>query len=1239
MPSHPKLSGLSVPLGERVSLSLPRDRDPDAADPLPSYDLPPDRPVVRARDLARAVRDAGESPAIVHAGGASGCAAALVARAIAEELGPDRPVICLASDNETARRLAADLSFLWGGGDVSQGGETLQGEVLHFAANDASPYAEVNPDRRAAQSRLATLFHLVHGLPWRFLVLGAQALARKVVPRDAIDRHSSLVLLDQQIDRDDFTSSLSVAGYLRVPLVEDPGSFAVRGAVIDVWPPESARPVRIELLGDQVLSLKLFDPDNQRSLSEIKEVWLPPSREAILTKETTDRARDRVQALCDAVDLPSIRARAVVDDIVAGRAFFGAEGLLPAYYELAPLWSYLPAGCVVVLEDPSSITRAVREDAERALADAARKEGEIHFPLDAFYESESEVAAWLAARVVVPLHRTAVSGVSENASWFESLESAPEDTPSLATQDLSDLERAIHNARTARGKAGALDPLVRRVEAWRDRGMRVVIAARAESQAERVVTLLRHRDVPCRTKLGRFDPRWLQEPDDAGRVLVVTGPLTRGIVAPAEAFAFVTEEEIFGRRAKRKSSRASSSNMGRAFLEDLRSLAVGDYVVHVEHGVGKYHGLVHRAIGGLTVDLLIVEYQGGDKLYVPVYRLSQVQKYSGGDATPKLDRLGGQSFGRTRSKVAVNVRKLADELLRLYAERQASGKPPLPPADDEYRGFEATFPFEETRDQANAINDVLRDLEQERPMDRLVCGDVGFGKTEVAIRAAFRAASQGRQVAVLCPTTVLAQQHLMSFRSRMDSFPFVIKGMSRFQTKLEQDETLRGLRRGGVDIVIGTHRILSKDVHFKQLGLLVVDEEQRFGVTHKERIKQLKAAVDVLTLSATPIPRTLQMAVSGLRDISIIGTPPMDRRAIRTIVTRQDENVIRDAVRREMSRGGQIFYVYNRVEGLYDRAARLQVLVPEARIAVAHGQMSEGPLERAMIDFVEGRFDVLATTAIIESGLDIPRANTMIVDRADMFGLAQLYQLRGRVGRSRERAYCYLVVPPVNAMTDESRARIEAIEQHTELGAGFHIASLDLELRGAGDLLGREQSGNVASVGFDLFHQMLEDAVHELRGEPVVHDIEPELSFDVEAILPEDYLADIGVRLSFYKRLASAVDEQEVEDLGVELEDRFGPPPEAAKRLVHLMRLKTDLRRMRVLGCEASVRSVTLHLADDHRLDPQEIIAMVQKKGSPYRVTPDMRLTRKKTEHDAWTNGLDALETLVAELQGVMRPG
>jgi transcription-repair coupling factor (superfamily II helicase) len=747
---------------------------------------------------------------------------------------------------------------------------------------------------------------------------------------------------------------------------------------------------------------------------------------------------------------------------------------------------------------------------------------------------------------------------------------------------------------------------------------------------ERLAGLLRHQDVRCRVRAATFDPAWLAEarPADVDAEIVV-GPLARGVVLPGEGFAVVTEEEIFGGRTRRARER-KTSDKARPFLEDLRSLAVGDYVVHVEHGIGRYAGLVHKDVGGLTVDLLVVEYASGDKLYLPVYRLNQIQKYSGGEtAEPKVDRLGGATFAKAKARVQAAVRKMADELLRLYAERQAQPGDALAPADDDYRAFEATFPFDETEDQARAIEEVDRDLETARPMDRLVCGDVGFGKTEIAIRAAFRVALAGKQVAVLCPTTVLAQQHFRTFEARMRDYPVGIRALSRFQSKRDQDETLALAKDGKVEIVIGTHRLLSKDVHFKCLGLLVVDEEQRFGVGHKERIKQLRTQVDVLTLSATPIPRTLQMAVGGLRDLSLVTTPPVDRRAVRTFVTRYDDQVLKEAIGRELSRGGQVFYVYNRVEGLYEKAQRLQQLFGEARIAVAHGQMPSETLEKTMLDFVEGRYDILVSTAIVESGLDIPRANTIVIDRADLFGLAQLYQLRGRVGRSKERAYCYLVVPPPNVMTDEARSRIEALERHTELGSGFKIASLDLELRGAGDLLGAEQSGNVASVGLDLFCQMLDEAVHELRGEPVVHDVDPDLSFDVTALLPDDYVSDVGVRLSLYKRLASAADEQTVSELAVEMEDRFGAPPPEAKALVRLMTLKCELRKLKALGCEANARTVTFHLREDTPLDPERILVLVRKKNSPFKLTPDMRLSCR---FDGAANGIETCEAMLAEL-------
>jgi transcription-repair coupling factor (superfamily II helicase) len=1231
MPSPPSLTST---LQEQTGLTvgdLAHAPTTEELEPLPSL-LPPEGVVAsRLRDVAARARSLGS--ARMDVAGVRGCAGAAVAAAIARA---GRRVVLVTADLDAARRMSDDVGFLVRGATDDDAEETGQGEVLVFAASESSPYADVNPDRRAAMSRMATLSHLAHERPWSVLVVPASALARRVAPRAELARRTDRIVAEQEIDRDALIQSLSEAGYLRAPVVEDPGSFAVRGALLDIWSPSTDAPVRVELYGDLVLSMRAFDPVEQTTLKDtpdLSELWLSPVREAILDTRTVARARSRVTHLAEAMDWPTTRTRALVDDVVHGRAFFGAEGYLPAYYEdLDPLLAYVSKDAVVVLDDPPAVTRAVRDEIERAAADASARQGAAPaFLVSALLVEEEAIAVDLAARAVVALHRTAVAG--EPQAGVAAYESA-RDAMDLAARDHEDLTRAVKAARASKGKNATLAPLVRRIAHWREHGLRVFLAARSQTQAERLAMLLRHQGQACDARLATFDPAWLGEPVE--RAQVVVGPLGRGCILPADGIVLVTEEEIFGARVHRRRERARAGDAARPFLEDLRSLSPGDTVVHVEHGIGRYQGLVHKAVGGLKVDLITIEYAGGDKLYLPVWRLNQLEKYVGGESsTPKLDRLGGSTFARTKARVARDVRKMADELLRLYAERQALPGDALPPADDDYRAFEATFPFDETPDQARAIEQVDHDLESPRPMDRLVCGDVGFGKTEVALRAAFRVAMSGKQVALLCPTTVLVQQHLRTFEARMTGYPVTIRALSRFQTKKEQEETVHGLKEGKVDVVIGTHRLLSKDIHFKTLGLLVVDEEQRFGVAHKERIKQLRTSVDVLTLTATPIPRTLQMAVTGMRDLSLITTPPVDRRAVRTIVTRWDEQVVREAVQREMGRGGQCFYVYNRIDKVYEKAQRLQELVPTARVAVAHGQMSETSLEETMLDFVEGRYDVLVSTAIIESGLDIPRANTMIIDRADLFGLAQLYQLRGRVGRSKERAYCYLVVPPPNAMTDESRSRIEALERHTELGSGFQVASLDLELRGAGDLLGGEQSGNVASVGFDMFCRMLDEAVHEMQGVEAVHEVDTDLTFDVEALLPEDYVTDVGVRLSLYKRLAGAADEAHVGEIAAEMENRFGPPPEEARRLVKLMALKTELRRLRALGCEANGRVVTLHLREDTPLDPAKIAALIRKTRGVWKLTPDMRLSRRFEAGDGLTNA----ETTLAELAACTRDG
>jgi transcription-repair coupling factor (superfamily II helicase) len=1198
---------------------------PSLDDPSARLTLSQDR---RLPGLFALARELHQQPGLHHAVGAEGAAPALFAQALA--LAGASCVIYVAPDQDSATRAVRDLSALGRGLPFSRElgrGSSLDQAPLSFTVTETTPYAEVHGDRRASLARASSLFHVARGLPFRFAVISAAALVRRVVPARALGEAGTWLEPLTELDLERTALRLVQAGYQRVPVVEDPGTFAVRGGIFDVWPGLSESPVRVELVGDLVSTLRAFDPDDQRTLHEVQSIWLSPVREVVIDAVTETRARNQLRELCDAVDYPTTKARRFIDDIATGHAFFGLEGYLPAFYELVPLLDYFGERVPIVIEDPASVVRALREALEEGLAGEQGRAGAPHFGFERLYLGEEELARLLAPHPLFGLHRTAVAGPAR-ASGLGALESAPPEAPALGIRDHSDLALAAKAARSQRGKGFALEPLLRRLELWRDSGLPVTITARTRTQAERVSALLGHRGLAVELVEPGAEP-----PVPGGPTRIAVAPLARGALAPLDGFVLLTEEEIFGQRTHRASERKTLS---RTLVEDLRALKPGDFVVHVDHGIGRYLGLEHKLVSGTAVDLLVVEYAGGDKLFLPVYRLNQVQKYSGADTSPKVDRLGGQTFAKTKSRVEQRVRVLADELLRLYAERSALDKIPLPEPDDDYRAFEAGFPYDETRDQAAAISEVVKDLTSPRVMDRLICGDVGFGKTEVALRAAFLCASAGRQVALLCPTTVLAQQHFSTFSSRLEQLPVVVRALSRFQSRGEQIDTLKGLKEGKVDVVVGTHRLLSKDVHFKNLGLLVVDEEQRFGVTHKERIKQLRASVDVLTLTATPIPRTLQLAIGGLRDMSLIATPPVDRRAIRTISSQFDPELVKYAIERELDRGGQVFYVYNRVEGLYERGARIQELVPRARVAVGHGQMSEEVLERTMLDFVRGEYDVLVATAIVESGLDIPRANTILIDRADLFGLAQLYQLRGRVGRGSERAYCYLLVPPPSQMTDEARSRLEALERHTELGSGFQVAALDMELRGAGDVLGADQSGFVESVGFDLFCSMLEEATHELRGEAVVHEVDPELNFDVEALLPESYVADVGVRLSLYKRLASAHNEAEVDELASELVDRFGEAPLEARRLIELMRLKTELRRLRVLGCEATAKSVVLHLRNDTPLDPLKLSALVSAKKSAYRLSPDGRLTRRARDNEALADGLVLLDKTLHELSSAV---
>ncbi len=1193
----------------------------DLVEARQALQLPEDKPRLSTAELARQLSGGGApAPGYTYAAQSHGCGGVLFVRQWL--FMAQRPVVYVVPQYESFSKVTEDFAAL-----------LPDRKVVALPASELNPYAATQPDRRSTMARLGALTELASGRPWDVLVTTAKALISRVIPARVLRESGLLLKVEQEIDVSRLTEMLDALGYLRVPVVEDPGSFSVRGGLVDVWSADADAPVRLDFFGDFIMSLKAFDPESQRTAEAVTELLVTPARETILTPDVTRRAREQLRELCDSRNTPSTKARQLIEELVTGRNTFGVAGMLPAFYDLESPWELIPETALVVCEDSPRVAAALGAEVERIEQEWPLRQGEPFYPPETLFIPLAELDRELSQRQVLCCASGLVRGQGEG---LQRLELADREPWCLVQSSHDDLERAVKNARSSHGKRAALDPLIERLELWREHSLAVTVMCRTTSQARRLESLLKHRDIPVRLDVSvAADPEDGAEAapqlDDREPWLHVTlGKLSRGVIAPLDAAVWLTEEEVFGHRAH--GAKGRTRKRARSALEDLRALTPGDHVVHVEHGIGRYVGLENRpGPGGTHLELLVVEYAGG-KLFLPVYRLNQIQKYSGGDK-PKIDKLGGSTFAKTKARARRQAREMADELLKLYAERNSVVKKPLDPPDDEFAAFEAAFPYEETPDQAGAIADVLGDLEKPRVMDRLVCGDVGFGKTEVALRAAFRVAAAGRQVAILCPTTVLAQQHYLTFLKRLADYPFEVRNLSRFQSKKEATDTLKGLAQGKIDIVVGTHRLLSKDLQFKNLGLLVVDEEQRFGVVHKERIKQLRTSVDVLTLTATPIPRTMQLAVGGLREMSIISTPPTNRRAIRTIVSRYEDAVLTEAIERELKRGGQVFYVYNRIEGLYERAAKLQQLLPNARIGVGHGQLSEAVLERTMLDFVEGEYDILVATAIVESGLDIPRANTMIIDRADLFGLAQLYQLRGRVGRSSERAYCYLLVPAPTEMTDEARARIEALERYSELGSGFQVATLDMELRGAGDLLGADQTGTLASVGFELFCQMLEEATAELRGEEVEHDIDPELSFDVEALLPDSYVSEVGVRLSLYKRLASARDEYEVAQLAAEMEDRFGPPPEEAARYVELMRIKVELRRLRVLVCEAAGGTVALRFRDDTPVNAAKLATLVSGSKGRYRLAPDGRLVRRRLETEVQIrNSFELAEAALEEL-------
>ena len=1127
--------------------------------------------------------------------GLSGAARGLVAAGLLAP-GPDAPrcLLAVATGDDEADALAKDLAFFLGGS-----------AVLRVPADAVLPYDDLSPDRNVEMERLAALsrLHLAPG-EVRAVVVSARGLARKVVPPAVLARRADLVGKGMSLSRDDLAARLVALGFSRVPLVEDPGTFAVRGGIVDLWSPAEAGPVRLEYFGDEIESCRRFDPASQRSEGDVAEVVLCPAREALFTEEGKAAAKAAVREVAERVDRPTSRVREVLDAIEQGTPFFGMEALLPGFHPggLSALADHLPARSAVWLDDASGIEEALAalDEELRREHEAALRRDELVLPPEAHFLGAAEALRSFSSRPLVSRH-----GV-----WLGRGE--------VVRFSLSDTAGLRGEIEAAHGDEGALAPLTRRLEEWRQRGIAAVVACGTPSAADRLRRLLEDRRQVARPHPGGLpaDPASLYDP--AVHAHLVTGEISSGFVDGEGRLALLAVEEIFGRRVRR---RAQRSREDKQFAAAFRELEEGDLVVHVEHGIGKYLGLTKMQIRGVEGDFLVVAYEGADRLYLPVAKLRQVQKFTGAaQESIRLDRLGGQSFALRKARVKEQLLKMAAELLDVYAARAAHPGFAFAEPDEIFREFEAEFPWDETPDQAKAIEDVLGDMRKAEgrkgdaaraPMDRLVCGDVGYGKTEVAMRAAMLAVLSRKQVAVLVPTTVLAAQHERTFRERFKGYPVRIEAVSRMKPAEEIRSILKDAASGRVDVLVGTHRLLAADVSFKDLGLVVVDEEQRFGVAHKERLKKLRKLVDVLTLTATPIPRTLHMALAGARDLSIIATPPEDRRAIRTFVMKFDPQAVRDAIAAEVKRGGQVFFVHNRVRSIGSMQKFLTELLPEVRIGVAHGQMGEGKLEEVMSRFVTRQLDVLLATSIIESGLDIPSANTIVVNRADHFGLSQLYQIRGRVGRSRERAYAYLLVPARRPITKDAQKRLEVLQRFGELGAGFNIASHDLEIRGAGNLLGKDQSGHIEAVGFDLYTQLLEEAVRELKGEPPREEVDPDVQLPVPAIIPDAYMPDVHQRLYFYKRLAQAATDEDLDEVRAEIVDRCGEAPDELDALCEVMAVKVRLRALGIRALEAGPGRLVFTLGESSGLDPFLLAKHVQESGGALRLTPDMKLVAR----------------------------
>lgn len=1145
---------------------------------------------------------------LILSGAPEGYDAALVAR----EASRGQPVIHIARDDRRMAAMRAALAFLAPGL-----------AVLDFPAWDTTPYDRVSPAPEVQAARMATLAGLAQGaIKGPFVLLTTLNGALQRVPaRELVSQASFAAQVGNRIDEAGLRAFLVRMGFVQSPTVTEPGDYAVRGGIIDIYPPGESGPVRLDLFGDVLDGARRFDPVTQRTTEKLSRVEIAPMSEVILDEPAITRFRQNYRA-----EYGGGTNDPLYEGVSAGRKMAGVEHWLPWFHDhMENLFDYLPGASVMLDDHINQVITARREmieeqfDARRAAMAAKGRSDSVYKPVppDLMFPTESEWQSWLSN------HRTLRLSVLAQPPGPGVLDAGGRAGRNFAPERQAEsinLFKELADHIKARAKTG-----------------RVVVASFSEGARDRLRGLLADEGLSGLKQIS--DIREL--PDAAGSIGLSIWPLEEGFTASGRALGSITvisEQDVLGDRlirGARKRRRAEN------FLQDTTSLTPGDLVVHVEHGIGRYNGLETITAAGVPHDCVALEYAGGDRLFLPVENIELLSRY--GHEAGLLDRLGGGAWQARKAKLKERIRLIADKLMRVAAERLLRPAPVLEPEDHEWQAFSARFPYSETEDQAAAIEDVLEDLSAGRPMDRLVVGDVGFGKTEVAMRAAFVAASQGKQVAVVAPTTLLARQHFRSFAERFRGTAINVRALSRFVPAKEAAQTRAGLADGSVDIVVGTHAVLAKQVRFKDLGLLVIDEEQHFGVAHKERLKELRSDIHVLTLTATPIPRTLQLSLTGVRDLSVIGTPPVDRLAIRTYSSEFDSVTVREALLREKYRGGQSFFVVPRLSDLPEVEDWLKENMPEVSYIVAHGQLAAGDLDQRMNAFYDGSHDVLLATTIVESGLDIPTANTMIVWRADMFGLSQLYQIRGRVGRSKTRAYCYLTTRPRSPLTPQAMRRLKFLGSMDGLGAGFNLASQDLDLRGAGNLLGEEQSGHIKEVGFELYQAMLEETIAKLKSGEIEGTPEdewaPQLNLGVPVTIPESFVPDLDVRLGLYRRLAELTTKVELEGFAAELIDRFGPLPKEVNTLLLVIRIKAMAKRACISRLDAGPKGATIQFHDDKFPNPAGLVEFLTDQRGLAKVTDNKIVVRRdwKSDADRIKGAFSIARDLAAKAKGQSR--